>query len=184
MGESCTTPSEAKAKHRATPEELLAARRTIRWWEPAGRVVTSKVLSPEAFNDLQATIMQSCLMDPEVASRMQRKPDVFMCEMLPSLALQTASGTTMAAEARLVTEPLVSAAKARFEVFLLDYHKDISTMNNSPWEVTASAATSLGRLRSTGAGRPRQEALWCRSTWLKRGNSPWCSRPTLCTVQR
>ena len=123
-------PQDARAKHRTSPEELEAARRTVQWWEPTGREVCSERLSAEDFAELQSTILQTSIMDSEVANLMLRRPTVFCAEMLPSLASQTTTGAAMAAEAQAASSALRTAAAARFELFTVDYFSDVQAMQS------------------------------------------------------
>ena len=76
-------PADGKAKSRTQQEDLIAARRTVQWWEPAGREVLSRELSEEDFQEVEITVTQSNVLDQEVANLMLRKPGIFCVAMLP-----------------------------------------------------------------------------------------------------
>ena len=126
--ETSGMPADGKAKSRMQQEDLVAARRTVQWWVPSGREVLSRALSADYFQEVEATVTESNIMDQEVANLMQRKPSIFFVSMLPSLASQEHAGAGMAAEAQQANAALLAAASARLELFRIDYAKDIQAM--------------------------------------------------------
>ena len=127
--ETSGMPADGKARRRMQHEDMIAARRTVQWWEPAGKEVVSLELSAEDFMEVESTVTQSNILDQEVANLMLRKPGIFFLAMLPSLASQQQQpGAGMAAEAQQANAALLMAATARFELFKLDYTKDIQAM--------------------------------------------------------
>ena len=121
-------PADGKAKSRMQQEDLIAARRTVQWWEPAGRVVLLQALSAEDFQEVETTVTQSNVLGQEVANLRLRKPGIFFVAMLPSLASQQQQGAVMAAETQQANAALLAAARARVDVFKLEYAKDIQAM--------------------------------------------------------
>ena len=95
--ETSGMPADGKAKSRMQQEDLIATRRTVQWWEPAGREVLSRALSAEDFQEVEVSVTQSSILDQEVANLMLRKPSIFFVAMLPSLACQQQAGAGMAA---------------------------------------------------------------------------------------
>ena len=72
--ETSGMPADGKAKSRMQQEDLVAARRTVQWWEPAGRVVLSQALSDADAQEVETTVTQSNVLDQEVANLMRRNP--------------------------------------------------------------------------------------------------------------
>ena len=65
--ETGNMPADGKAKSRMQlPEDLIAARRAVQWWVPAGREVLSRALSADDFQEVETTVPQSNVLDQEV----------------------------------------------------------------------------------------------------------------------
>ena len=74
--ETSGMPADGKAKNRMQQEDVIAARRTVQWWEPAGREVLSQALSAADFQEVETTVTQRNVLDQEVANLMLRKPGI------------------------------------------------------------------------------------------------------------
>ena len=145
---------EGKAKCRMQLEDLQAARRTVQWWEPAGREVLSQSLSPEDFQEVEGTVLHSSMMDQEVSNLMLRKPTVFFPGMLPSLAFQLEAGSTERMEAERTSSAMQAAASARYALFKVEYAKDCQTIQT----FSLGAVSLQGYLSWKSAEHKRAEA--------------------------
>ena len=97
-----------------------------------GRVVLSQNLSAEDFQEVEISVTESNVLDQEVANLMLRKPGIFFAAMLPSLASQQQAGAVMAAETQQASAALLAAARARFDLFKLEYDKASMLCSDSP----------------------------------------------------
>ena len=98
-------------------DELDTLRKVAKFWKPVGETACKSAMSAEDFRELESTILTTSMMDGEIASLMDRSPDFFYTEMLPSMAVSAdVDNVQQMAEASAEVAAVLEAAKGRIKL--------------------------------------------------------------------